>query len=56
MWSMNRRLAIKTLSKNSKHFPKKIQGVEWLPAKQLLTFERNENGLIVSLPGKKLMN
>src|SRR5204863_3201130 len=46
------KLAIKTLAKNSKYFPKEIQKIEWLPTKQSLTFERNENGLIVSLPEK----
>ena len=46
------KLVIKSLAKNSEHFPKEIQKVEWLPTKQSLTFERNENGLIVSLPEK----
>ena len=36
----------------NEHFPKEIQKVEWLATKQSLTFERNVNGLIVSLPGK----
>ncbi len=51
-WPEDGKLVIKSLAKNSEHFPKEIQKVEWLPTKQSLTFERNENGLIVSLPGK----
>jgi alpha-L-fucosidase len=51
-WPENGKLAIKSLAKNSKHFPKEIQKVEWLLTKQSLTFERNENELIVSLPEK----
>jgi alpha-L-fucosidase len=51
-WPQDGKLVIKSLAKNSKHFPKEIQRIEWLPTKQSLTFERNENELIVSLPGK----
>jgi alpha-L-fucosidase len=51
-WPEDGKLVIKSLKKNSEHFPKEIQKIEWLPTKQSLTFERNENGLIVSLPGK----
>ena len=51
-WYEEGKLVIKSLAKNSEHFQKEIQKVEWLPTKQSLTFERNENGLIVSLPGK----
>lgn len=51
-WPEDGKLVIKSLAKNSKHFPKEIQKVEWLPTKQSLTFERNEKGLIVSLPQK----
>ena len=51
-WPQDGKLVIKTLAKNSEHFPKEIQKVEWVPTKQSLAFERNENGLIVSLPGK----
>jgi alpha-L-fucosidase len=51
-WPENKKVVIKSLAKNSEHFPKEIQKVEWLPTKQSLTFERNANGLIVSLPGK----
>ena len=46
----NGKLAIKSLAKNSEHFPKEIQKLEWLPTKQALAFERNEDALIVSLP------
>ena len=46
------KLVIKSLAKNSAHFTKEIQKVEWVPTKQSLTFERNENGLVVSLPEK----
>jgi len=49
-WPQDGKLVIKTLAKNSDHFPKEIQKIEWLPTKQSLTFERNENGLTVSLP------
>ena len=51
-WPENKKVVIKSLAKNSEHFPKEIQKVEWLPTKQSLTFERNENGLSVSLPGR----
>ena len=51
-WPENGKLFIKSLAKNSEHFPKEIQKIEWFPTKQTLTFERNENGLIVSLPEK----
>jgi alpha-L-fucosidase len=49
-WPENGKLVIKTLANNSEHFQKEIQKVEWLSTKQSLTFERNENGLTVSLP------
>ena len=52
-WPEDGKLVIKSLAKNSEHFQKEIQKVEWLPTKQSLTFERNENGLTVSLPEKK---
>jgi alpha-L-fucosidase len=51
-WPQDGKLAIKSLAKNSPHFPKEIQKVEWLPTRQSLTFERNEKGLVVALPGK----
>ena len=51
-WPQDGKLVIKSLAKNSKHFPKEIQRIEWLPTKQSLTFERNENALMVSLPEK----
>jgi alpha-L-fucosidase len=51
-WPEDGKLVIKNLAKNSQHFPKEIQKIEWLPTKQALAFERNENGLAVSLPEK----
>jgi alpha-L-fucosidase len=51
-WPENGKLVIKSLAKQSAHFGKEIQRVEWLLSKQSLTFERNENGLIISLPEK----
>ncbi|MGZ8523717.1 MAG: alpha-L-fucosidase [Chitinophagaceae bacterium] len=51
-WPEDGKLIIKTLAKNSEHFPKEIQKIEWFSTKQSLTFERNENGLIVSFPQK----
>jgi len=51
-WPENNKLVIKSLAKDSQYFPKEIQKLEWVPTKQSLTFERNENGLIVSLPEK----
>jgi alpha-L-fucosidase len=51
-WPENGKLVIKSLAKNSDRFPKEIQKIEWLPTKQSLNFERNENGLIISLPEK----
>ena len=51
-WSEDGKLVIKSLAKTSEHFPKEIQKIEWLPTKQALTFERNDKGLIVTLPEK----
>ncbi|MBS1564371.1 MAG: alpha-L-fucosidase, partial [Bacteroidetes bacterium] len=51
-WPQDGKLVIKSLAKNSPHFPKEIQNVVSLPAKQPLTFERTENGLVVTLPEK----
>jgi alpha-L-fucosidase len=51
-WPENGKLVIKSLATQSKHMPKEIQKVEWLSSKQSLSFERNENGLIISLPEK----
>jgi len=51
-WPENGKLVIKSLAKGSQYFPKEIQKVEWLMTKQSLTFDRNENGLIVTLPEK----
>jgi alpha-L-fucosidase len=49
-WPHDGKLLVKTLAKNTGHFPKEIQRVEWLPTKQSLSFERTESGLTVSLP------
>jgi alpha-L-fucosidase len=49
-WPQDGKLAVKNLAKNSTHFPKEIQKVEWLPTRQSLTFERTEKELIVALP------
>ncbi|MDQ0110394.1 alpha-L-fucosidase [Chitinophaga terrae (ex Kim and Jung 2007)] len=49
-WPDNGRLVIKSLKKNSEYLTKEIQRIEFLPTKQTLTFERDENGLVVSLP------
>jgi alpha-L-fucosidase len=49
-WPGEGKLVIKALSRNSEYFPKEVQKAEWLPTKQSLSFERNENGLIISLP------
>ena len=51
-WPEDGKLVIKSLATNNPLFPKQIQKVEWLPTKQSLSFERNENGLNVSLPAK----
>jgi alpha-L-fucosidase len=51
-WPPDGKLVIKSVAKNSPHFPKDIQKVEWLPTKQSLTFERTESGLVVTLPEK----
>jgi alpha-L-fucosidase len=51
-WPEDGKLVIKSLAKNNEHFPKEIQKIEWVSTKQSLTFERNENGLVVSLPEK----
>jgi len=51
-WPEDGKLIVRSLAKNRERFPKEIQKVEWLPTKQSLTFERNENGLTVSLPQK----
>lgn len=52
-WPQEGKLTIKSLEKNSAHFPQDIQKVEWLPTGQSLTFERTEKGLAVALPEKK---
>jgi alpha-L-fucosidase len=52
-WPEDGKLVIKSLAKNSERFPNEVKKIEWLPTKQSLTFVRNENGLIVSLPQKK---
>jgi len=49
-WPEDGKLVIKSMAKNSGHFPKEIQKIEWLPTKQSLTFERNGNGLIITMP------
>jgi len=51
-WPENDKLVIKSLAKNSQYFQQEIQKVEWVPTKQPLVFERNENGLVVYLPSK----
>ena len=51
-WPENGKMVIKSLAKNNEHFPKEIQKIEWVPTKQPLNFERNENGLTISLPEK----
>jgi len=51
-WPENGKLVIKSLAKNTEHLPKEIQKIEWMPTKQSLNFERNENGLTISLPEK----
>ena len=49
-WPQDGKLVIKSLAKNSKYYPGEIQKIEWLLTKQSLTFERNENGLVLTLP------
>jgi alpha-L-fucosidase len=49
-WPENGKLIIKSLAKQNGYFPKEIQSVELLQSKQSLSFERNENGLVISLP------
>lgn len=49
-WPQDGKLIIKSLAKNSRHFPKEIQKVEWVPAGQPLLFQRTETELVVSLP------
>jgi alpha-L-fucosidase len=49
-WPEDGKLVIKSLAKNSQYYQKEIQKIEWLPTKQSLSFERNENGLMVFLP------
>jgi alpha-L-fucosidase len=51
-WPEDGKLIIKSLAKDSQYFQQEIQRVEWAPTKQPLVFERNENSLIVFLPGK----
>jgi len=51
-WPEDGKLVVKSLAKNGEHFPKEIQKIELLSTRQPLTFERNENGLTVSLPEK----
>ncbi|MFB9841288.1 alpha-L-fucosidase [Mucilaginibacter ginsenosidivorans] len=49
-WPEDGKLVIKSLAKTSEHFRREIQKIEWLPTRQSLSFERTENGLVVSLP------
>jgi len=51
-WPEDGKLVIKSLAKSSELFPNEIQKIEWLPTKQSLNFEKNEKGLIISLPEK----
>jgi alpha-L-fucosidase len=51
-WPQDGKLVIKSLAKNSPHLLNEIQKLEWLPTGQSLTFERKENGLVVTLPEK----
>ena len=51
-WPSDGKLVIKSLAANSRHHPKEIQKVEWVPTGQALTFERTANGLVVTLPEK----
>jgi len=51
-WPEDGKIVIKSLASNSEHYQKEIQKVEWLPTHETLSFERNGNGLIVSLPPK----
>jgi len=52
-WPEDGKLVVKSLGKNSIHYPKEIQRVEWVSTKESLIFERNEAGLVVSFPEKK---
>jgi alpha-L-fucosidase len=49
-WPEDGKLVIKSLAKQTNLLSREIQRVEWLPTKQSLNFERNENGLTVALP------
>lgn len=49
-WPKEGKITIKSLARNNAYHPKEIQKVEWVPTKQSLTFERNENGLVITLP------
>lgn len=49
-WPETGKVIIKSLAKNNSLFAKDIQKVELLSSKQSLTFERNENGLVITLP------
>jgi alpha-L-fucosidase len=51
-WPVDGKLTIKSLSTQAEQHGKQIQKVEWLTSKQTLPFERNEAGLIISLPEK----
>jgi alpha-L-fucosidase len=51
-WPQDGKLVIKSLAKNSAHFPEEIQKIEWGPTKQSLTFDRNDTALTVTLPEK----
>jgi alpha-L-fucosidase len=52
-WPADGKLVIKSLAKNSGHFPQQIHQIEWLPTGESLTFERSEDRLVVSLPEKR---
>lgn len=51
-WPEDGKLFIKSLAKASELFPKEIQKVAILSTKQSLAFERNDKGLLITLPEK----
>jgi alpha-L-fucosidase len=52
-WPANGKVTIKTLAPGSSHYPKEVGRVRLLGSRGALTFSRNPEGLVVTLPGRK---
>jgi len=55
-WPAGGKLTVKSLAAGSSHYPKDVGRVELLGSPGALPFERNANGLVVTMPGRKTGN